>query len=625
LYIAMKLIKGRTLAVLLGERGRKSAPSPHGDTSGARASGLADDLPRFISIFEQVCQAMAYAHSCGVIHRDLKPSNVMVGKFGEVQVMDWGLAKVVDQDGVADFERSLRKRADSGEINTFRSGSAIDESHSGSVLGTPAYMAPEQAGGRLDTLDERADVFGLGAILCEILTGKPPYTGATEDELYRKAERGDQAELRARLDDCGAESGLVALAKACLSVAPKDRPRDAGVVAAALTNHLAGAQERLKAAELAQAKAESRADEEKKRRLLTLGFATAVLGMVMLGTGGGAWIARDRATRALETEREVSSALHAASLALTLARAAPECDPALWIEATQAAKRAETLLSRSLLRDELRREIQNVVAATKREGEQANARSKGRNIVKRLTEIHADFANHLDRRRTDGEYSAAFREYGIDVDQLDPGAAAARVAASPVAMDLVDALDQWTFNRRGLRPTDPQGVRRLVATARGADPNPWRNRLRDALDLEAADSKRASAVFAELALSATPLDLRGESASRLAFVLSHRGDHDTAVSLLSRVQRSQPDDFWINCDLAAALLRKRVPDQAVRFYSIAVALRPQNELARKALSEALRAAGRGDEAAAYEAPKKRATHQPAAGPPHRSALPTLRR
>ena len=129
-------------------------------------------------------------------------------------------------------------------------------------MGTPSYMAPEQARGQLDTLDERADVFGLGAILCEILTGLPPYAATSGDEAYRKAVRADLDEALARLDACGTEAELVALAKSCLAAAPRDRPRDAGVVVATLGAHLAGVKERLKAAELARVRAESRAAEE---------------------------------------------------------------------------------------------------------------------------------------------------------------------------------------------------------------------------------------------------------------------------------------------------------------------------------------------------------------------------
>ena len=125
-----------------------------------------------------------------MIHRDLKPSNVMVGAFGEVQVMDWGLAKVLTDGGVARRVGRARADAERDVIATVRSGSDADDSQAGSVLGTPAYMAPEQARGEVDRVDERADVFGLGAILCEILTGQPPYTGRRQAEVVRKAARG---------------------------------------------------------------------------------------------------------------------------------------------------------------------------------------------------------------------------------------------------------------------------------------------------------------------------------------------------------------------------------------------------------------------------------------------------
>src|SRR5262249_6974738 len=197
-YFAMKLVKGRTLSSLLAER-----------------PAAAHDLPRYLSIFEAVCQTVAYAHARGVIHRDLKPSNVMVGGFGEVQVMDWGLAKVLGAGGVVDEERTARRAGIEAGVQTGRSGSDADASRAGSVLGTPAYMAPEQARGEVDWLDERSDVFSLGAVLCEILTGLPPYVGRSSGEVLRRAARADLEDAFARLDECGAEPELLALARRC--------------------------------------------------------------------------------------------------------------------------------------------------------------------------------------------------------------------------------------------------------------------------------------------------------------------------------------------------------------------------------------------------------------------------
>ena len=226
-FFSMKLVKGKTLSVLLAER-----------------QDPADERSRFLGIFEQICQTMAYAHSRGVIHRDLKPANIMVGAFGEVQVMDWGLAKVLGQGGVVDEKKAQATRQEVSVIQTLRSqGSDApadvgSQTQMGSVMGTPAYMAPEQALGEIDRLDERADVFGLGAILCEVLTGHPPYVAPDATQVFRLASRGKLEDCFTRLEESGADAELLTIVRACLTLEPDDRLRNAGLLSARVTSYL---------------------------------------------------------------------------------------------------------------------------------------------------------------------------------------------------------------------------------------------------------------------------------------------------------------------------------------------------------------------------------------------------
>jgi tetratricopeptide (TPR) repeat protein len=181
----------------------------------------------------------------------------------------------------------------------------------GSVLGTPSYMAPEQAGGEIKKLDPRSDVFGLGAILCQILTGQPPYEGREENERRLQAVRGEMAEALARLDACGAEPELVALCKRCLALRQEDRPEDGRAVAAAVVGIRQAAEARARQAELDRERALVRAAEQAKRRQLAVG-AGAAIGLVLLaGLGVSLWQMR-RANRERDDKAEALVAAHLA-------------------------------------------------------------------------------------------------------------------------------------------------------------------------------------------------------------------------------------------------------------------------------------------------------------------------
>jgi len=287
-YLAMKLIKGRTLEELLKERSEPGA-----------------DRGRFLAVFEQICQTVGYAHSERILHRDLKPANIMVGSFGEVQVMDWGLAKLLEP-GAADATETICGTG----IQTAREPDSATAA--GSMLGTPAFMAPEQAGGELDRLDERTDVFGLGAILCAILTGEPPYTGKSGEAVQLLAIRGKLEDAHARLDRCGADVKLVELCRGCLSAEREVRPRDAGAVAAAVHGYLAGVEERARQAQLERAAVEARAAEQRKRRRVQRVMAAAVLLALVGGILATTW----QAQRATEAEATAVSERDQKTLAL---------------------------------------------------------------------------------------------------------------------------------------------------------------------------------------------------------------------------------------------------------------------------------------------------------------------
>jgi tetratricopeptide (TPR) repeat protein len=200
-FFVMKLIQGQTLESLFRER-----------------ASAAEYHSRLLQVFEQVCETVAYAHSRGIIHRDLKPSNVMVGAFGEVQVMDWGLAGARGED--AEEAEEEDRAAEGGVVG---SSGALSLTQAGSVFGTLAYMAPEQILGENHLIGTRTDVFGLGAILFEMLVGSAPVRTSREQDGTTRCVIAD------RLPEAPAD--LVSLVRECLALARADRPKGAKAVA----------------------------------------------------------------------------------------------------------------------------------------------------------------------------------------------------------------------------------------------------------------------------------------------------------------------------------------------------------------------------------------------------------
>lgn len=572
-YFTMKFVQGQTLADLLAQR-----ESP------------AHDQPRFLKIFEQVSQTLAYAHARGVIHRDLKPANIMVGRFGEVQVMDWGLAKVLKTVGGTSGTRSQATSSQPGAINEPReplsisisissSGSGVvAKTEVGTILGTPAYMPPEQASGLVDELDERSDVFGLGAILCEILTSQPPYQGNDPLLILEDARLGRLADAIERLDHSGAEDRLISLAKGCLAIDPDQRPANAGVVAAEVIGFLESVAERLRQTEIAHVREHARAEQaqrtalaaqaqaraERRSRWLTLSLALVIFVLLLVGGGGWVWWNRQRQLR----QARLDLAVRSAQLLFQQADRS-ELDPAKWTEAREAARQAADLLAEvpgSPRATETQKFLDQVLQA-------AQDSDRDRTLPARLVEIRSAKIDDYDGRSTIAAYAEAFRAAGLDLAALETSRAVEllRTRRPAILAALVSALDDWAnVVRAGSK--DRAAAARLTDVAQGADPDPWRGKLRAALD--EGDQPKRLAALSQLAADDSLNQLPGVSLNLLGMALLSAADTPTAERVLRAGVRRQPDDVWLNYDLADALHRQGRIDESIRFYSVARALRP---------------------------------------------------
>ena len=265
-FLAMKLIQGVTLASLLKERTSET-----------------EDVSRFVQIMEQVAQAVGFAHSQEVVHRDLKPQNIMVGSFGEIQVMDWGLAKKLGNE----------ERYDQASFTAMPENQAT---MAGTVMGTPGYMSPEQARGEL--VDCRADVFSIGSMLSTVLTGSPAFVGSSAIETIQLASQGKLEDAMQRLSKPTIAPELRSIASRCLASDPADRYQHGQEVADALAAYRNGIEQRLRLIEVERATELTRRLERKKR-MKVLGGAVvgaALLSLVAYFASGHLATMNERAT-----------------------------------------------------------------------------------------------------------------------------------------------------------------------------------------------------------------------------------------------------------------------------------------------------------------------------------------
>ncbi len=557
-FLTMKFIQGRTLADELKAAERA-------------------DLPRILSDFERVCQTVGFAHAQGVIHRDLKPANLMVGAFGEVLVMDWGLAKT--------GATGRGKSADEGDARTSHqpahAGWSPEFTQAGQVKGTPAFMAPEQARG--EPVDARADVFALGGVLCAILTGKAPFLGDTLLATVRKAAAGELADAFGRLDGCGAAVELVALCKQCMNPLAWRRPADGKAVADAMAAYRAGHEERTQQAEMDRASARARADEadarakaeararaaaearaeaeaartkeQRKRRRTQVGLVAAVAAL-LIGGIGFAWSEDRRVGRARVGAERVLAQL-----------------PELYRRGHWG--QAEALLSQATLAGA------DADAGLKARLAQASGELA---VLMRLDRIRTDKAiasnGGWDEQGVKG-YEPVFRERGYDFADADPAGPprlAERLRYDPLREYLLVALDDWLPAE-----SDERVVANITAVTVAATGEPWRAKLRGGPE---------AALMIHNGQLVVPWDeVSAPAVASLGLLLIKfaPGSKDRALAKMEEALQRYPSDFWLHLYIGQERFKRGEIEAAVGAFRAAVAVRPEAQGAKKLLADALAA------------------------------------
>ena len=467
--------------------------------------------------------AVQAAHERGIVHRDLKPANVLLAEDGTPKVTDFGLAR----------------QQDDGAIPT----------QTGMTIGTPSYMAPEQARERPDAVGPSADIYALGAILYELLTGRPPFRAATSAETVQQVISQEPAPP-SRLND-QVPSDLETICLKCLSKEPLSRYSTAAELANDLVRYLRGEPILARRA----GPAERLVKWMRRNRSLA---ASMVSGMLLVNVLlAGLW----------------SILLHRAALNESVRGDFREVVEA---ERKQAWGTARTALERAKARlgDGGPPELQQRVSELERE----------LTFVENLDQIR-ESREHLDainpaNAQIAAKYEQAFRKATLLQPRETPAVVAARIRSSVIAETILVALDDWKMYDKG-RQVWLNEVAQLV------DPNPVTRKMRDPT---VWDDKVA------LAKCLSTAQIENQSVAFLTLAGMHLADLDEdALPFLQRLQQQYPNDYWINSTLASILYTHGNSTEAIRYSQAALAIRPASHLAHCKLAASLAGANRLEE------------------------------
>jgi serine/threonine-protein kinase len=517
-----------------------------GGSLSARLRGTPQPARQAAALLATLAQAVQVAHQGGIVHRDLKPANILLTTDGTPKISDFGLA------------------------GRLEGGAGLTQS--GVPMGTPSYMAPEQARGDTQALGPAVDVYALGAILYELLTGRPPFRAETAARTLRQVM--DQEPAPPSRLNAGVPRDLETICLKCLHKAPARRYASARELADDLGRFLAGTPIQARRVGVAE-----RAAKWARRRPTGALLLAALALMVASAAGVGLWLRHQEADRREAKAQQEAQAREAVETALS--RADDRRREERWPEALLILAEAATHLAEANsppLEERLRRAESDCRIAAD---------------LERVRESYALLSDgEVDYQQRAVEFQALFERAGLRIED-GAGAVADFIRASAIRDPLTAAVEDRALVAFALR--DGPLLERLLQVAQLADPEPrWGDRFHSAA---AWRSRKQLLDLAADAFTLSPAPPAHQLAL-LGSLLTRSGAEIPSAQLLGEACRRQPGSFWLNREMGNALVKLGRTTEAAAYFRGALALRPDNAGVHEELGMALFHAGQTDEALA---------------------------